>query len=89
MKLNVKAFVLTMSIFCALTIGLTGLGNLLWSGYGSTLLQILASLYPGYHASGTMGDLVVGILYALFDGAVMGLIFVFIYNALVGKESTA
>ena len=77
-------------IFYGLTIGLTGIANLIWSGYGSTFLQILASLYPGYNASGTIGDLIVGIVNALFDGAIMGLIFVCIYNTLFGnKESTA
>ena len=89
MKLDVKAFVVTMGIFYGLTIGLTGIGNLIWCGYGSTFLQSLASVYPGYDAAGTIGDLIVGILYALFDGAVMGLIFVCIYNALVGRESPA
>jgi len=88
MKLNVKALVVTMGIFYGLTIGCIGIGNLISSGYGSTLLQIFASLYPGYDASGTIGDLIVGILYALFDGAVMGLIFVCIYNALVGKKES-
>ena len=90
MRLNVKAFVVAAGIFYGLTIGLTGIVNLIWSGYGATFLQMLASLYPGYDASGTIGDLIVGILNGLFDGAVMGLIFVCIYNALVGrKESMA
>ena len=90
MKLDVKAFVVAGGIFYGLTIGLPGILNLIWSGYGSAFLQMLASLYPGYDASGTIGDLIVGILNGLFDGAVMGLIFVLIYNSLVGnKESTA
>jgi hypothetical protein len=90
MKLDVKAFAVTAGIFWAAAIGLTGIGNLIWCGYGSAFLQIFASLYPGYQATGTVGDLIVGTLYALVDGAVMGLIFVCIYNAFVGnKESTA
>ena len=89
MKLDVKAFAVTVGIFWAGAICLTGMANLIWSGYGSAFLQMFASLYPGYQATGAVGDLIVGTLYALVDGAITGLIFVFIYNALVGKESTA
>ena len=55
-----------------------------------TFLQAMASVYPGYYASGSFGDLVVGTLYAFVDGAISGLIFACIYNLLVGhKKSTA
>ena len=88
MKLDVKAFVVTVGIFWGLAIGLTGIANLIWCEYGSAFLWVFASVYPGYDATGTIGDLIVGTLYALVDGAVTGLIFVCIYNTLVGKEST-
>lgn len=89
MKLNLKAFMLTAGIFWASAIFLTGIANLLISGYGSIFLQIFASVYPGYQASGSFGDLIIGTLYALVDGAFSGLIFAFLYNLLLGKESTA
>lgn len=89
MKLNVKAFMLTFGIFWALVVFLPGLGGLIWKGYGSAWSQLFASLYPGYQASGSFGDLIVGALYALVDGAVSGLIFVSIYNLLAGKGSAA
>jgi len=90
MKLDVKAFVVTAGILWAAAIGITGIGNLIWSGYGSAFLQTFASVYPGYQAAGTVGDLIVGTIYALVDGAVTGLILVCIYNALVSnKKSTA
>ena len=89
MKLNLKAFMLTAGIFWALAMLLTGIGNLLLSGFGSMFLQVIASVYPGYHASGSFGDLIIGTLYALVDGAFGGLIFAYLYNLLLGKESTA
>lgn len=89
MKLDVKAFVVTAGIFWAAAIGITGIANLICSGYGSAFLQLFASVYPGYDAAGTVADLIVGTLYALVDGAIAALIFVCIYNALVGKENTA
>lgn len=89
MKLNVKAFMLTFGVFWALALLLPGLGSLIWSGYGSAWMQVVASVYPGYHASGSVGDLLVGTLYALVDGAVSGLIFASVYNLLAGKEGAA
>jgi len=55
MKLNVKALAFTSAIVWALVIFLTGAANLVWEGYGSPLLQLLASLYPGYHAQRSLG----------------------------------
>jgi len=51
MKLNVKALALTAGILWALALFLTGLGNLIWSGYGEPFLKVMASVYPGYHAN--------------------------------------
>lgn len=85
MKLNIKALILTAAIVWGAAVLLTGLANLLWSGYGNTLLNIMASVYPGYHASGSVGDLIVGTLYALIDGALCGLVFGWLYNLFVGN----
>ncbi len=87
MKLNLKAFALTAGILCAAAMLLTGLANLIWTGYGVAFLQLMASLYPGYHADGTIFDLVMGTLYALVDGAIAGLVFGWLYNTFVGKRS--
>lgn len=89
MKLNLKALALTAGILWALAILITGIANLIWSGYGVGFLQIMASVYPGYHAAGSVGDLIVGTLYALVDGALCGLVFGWLYNLLTGTASTA
>ena len=89
MKLNLKAFALTTGILWGAAMLLTGLANLIWTGYGVAFLQLMASLYPGYHADGTIVDLVMGVLYALVDGAIAGLVFGWLYNVLVGKRSSA
>ncbi|MDZ7291597.1 MAG: hypothetical protein ONB44_16595 [candidate division KSB1 bacterium] len=88
MKLNLKALVLTAGILWAVAVFLTGLANLIWPAYGVTFLQAMASVYPGYHATRSFGDLIVGTWYALLDGAVVGLVFGWLYNLLVGKGST-
>lgn len=89
MKLNLKAFALTTGILWGAVMLLTGLANLIWAGYGVAFLQLMASLYPGYHADRTFLDLVVGTLYTLVDGAVVGLVFGWLYNTFVGKGSAA
>jgi len=89
MKLNLKALVLTAGILWALAIFLVGVLNLIWSGYGVAFLKLIASVYPGYHASSSIGDVIVGTLYAFVDGAICGLVFGWLYNLFVGKRRTA
>lgn len=89
MKLNLRAFILTVGILWAGALFLVGLTNLLCSGYGDAFLHMMASLYPGYRAAGTLGDLIVGTLYALVDALISGLIFGGLYNLLAGKFSAA
>ena len=49
---------------------------------------MLASIYPGYAASGSFGDVIVGSLYALVDAAILGLVFGWLYNLLAGRASS-
>jgi len=86
MRLNLKALSLTAGIIWALAVFLTGIANLIWSGYGDAFLNIIASLYPGFNAGGSFGDVIIGTLYAFVDGAACGLIFGWIYNLIVGKR---
>jgi hypothetical protein len=64
---------------------LTGLADLTWPGYGRAFLQLVASLYPGYNASGSIGDLILGVLWALADGALFGLFFALLYNRFLAQ----
>ena len=89
MKLNLKALALTAGILWALVILTTGIANLIWPGYGETFLKAMASLYPGYKAERYIGDVIVGSLYALVDGAFCGLVFGWVYNLFAGRGSTA
>lgn len=84
MRLNIRAMILAMGIIWGAVVLLTGLANLIWSGYGTVFLEILSSIYPGYRASGSLGDLVVGVLYALIDGGILGLVFAWLYNRFLG-----
>ena len=87
MKLNLKALTVTFAILWAGVLLVVGVANIVWSGYGMAFLQMMASIYPGYAASGSFGDVIVGSLYALVDGAIMGLILSGLYNFMAGKFS--
>jgi len=88
MKLNLKALSLAAGIIAATAILITGIANLIWEGYGTAFLQMMASVYPGYHASGTIGDLISGTLYGFVDGMVLGLAFGWLYNRLRVKRAS-
>ena len=80
MKLSVKAMAFGIGILWGAVVLFTGIANLLWSGYGTIFLQGMASVYPGYHASGSIGDLIIGVAYAVVDGGLFGLLLAWLYN---------
>ena len=79
MRLNPKALAIALGLICGAGIFLVGIGHLLWPGYGSGFLAFFSAIYPGYRVDG-FGDLIVGTLYGLVDGAVSGLVIAWIYN---------
>ncbi len=81
MKLSVKGLALTLGlVWGGLAMLLTGLANLIWPGYGGEFLKVMASVYPGYHATASFGQVIVGTLYGIVDGAVAGAVFAWVYN---------
>jgi hypothetical protein len=86
MNLNVKAVAIALGlVWGVLAMFLTGLvNNLIWPGYGQGFLEVMASVYPGYKASGGLGDVLVGTLYGFVDGAVIGAVYAWLYNRFAG-----
>ena len=80
MKLNVKALAFAGAILWGGCVFLMGIANLIWAGYGVHFLNFLASLYPGYSASRSFGEVVIVTLYALADGMIGSAIFAWLYN---------
>ena len=88
MKLNLKALTITMAIVWSGSVLIVGVAHAIWPGYGKAFLTMLASIYPGFTAAGTVGDAIVGSLYALFDAAVVTFIFGWLYNLIAGAKSS-
>lgn len=82
MKLDVKAFALTFGLLWGGAMLLVGVGNTFGNAYGQAFLVLMASVYPGYHATGTLGDAIVGALYGLVDGGIGGTVLALLYNCL-------
>jgi hypothetical protein len=82
MKFNVKALAIACAILWGGCVFLVGLANLIWSGYAVNFLQWLASFYPGYHATRSIGEVAIVTLYAIADGLIGGAVFGWLYNRL-------
>jgi len=85
MKFNVTALALTAGLIWGGAILVVGLANMIWPDYGSAFLQLMASIYPGYHPGNGMGSVIAGMLYATIDGAVGGMVFGWLYNWLAQR----
>ena len=79
MKLNTKALALASAILWGLAMLLMSLANLIWGSYGQ-FLQMMSSVYPGYHATRSIAEVIVGTLYGAGDGLVGGAVFAWLYN---------
>ena len=83
MHLSTRALAIVGAILWGGSILFSGLLNLLIPGYGLHFLQLISSVYPGFHAAGTLGDLLVGTIYGMVDGGIGGFVFGWLYNFLV------
>jgi hypothetical protein len=81
MKLSVKGMAFAVAILWGLgAMLITGLSNLIWPGYGREFLRLMSSVYPGYHATASLSQVIVGSLYGVVDGAGCGAILALLYN---------
>ena len=80
MKLNVKAFGLTLGIVWA--VSAFGMGiSAMTSGYGAKFVEVLGTVYIGYRA--TFPGSLAGAVWAFFDAGIGGVIIAWLYNKLV------
>jgi hypothetical protein len=87
MKLNVKAVAFASAVLWGiLAMFLTGVANLIWPSYGQNFLQLMASVYPGYSATPSFLQVIIGSLYGVADGAIGGALFAWLYNSSVATQ---
>ena len=89
MRLDIKALGFTFGIAWGGAMLFVGIANLMWLDYGSGFLELVASLYPGYAATASIGQVIIGTLYGFADGFIGGLILAWIYNVMAPAPTTA
>ena len=89
MKSNVSALALAAGLLWGAAIFMVALANMLWPEYGRAFLEVIDSIYPGYHTGTGFGSVISGTLYALLDGAVAGAILGWLYNRLAHRSVAA
>jgi ABC-type oligopeptide transport system substrate-binding subunit len=81
MRLSLKAMAIAAALLWGGAMLCVGLINLVDPNYGINFIQLTSSVYPWFHASRTMGNVLLGTVDGLIDGAIAGLIFALLYNA--------
>jgi hypothetical protein len=88
-KSNVSALALAAGLLWGAAIFMVALANMLWPEYGRAFLDVVGSIYPGYHPGTGFGSVISGTLYAVLDGAVAGFILGWLYNRLAHRSVAA
>ena len=89
MRLSVKVMTVVSAILwggCLLFVGLVNLGA---PSYGADFLRMMSSVYPGFHNTRTVGEVILGTIYGLADGAIAGCLFGWLYNRIAGMSTHA
>ena len=87
MKFSVKGLAFASAILWGAAMLGMGLANLIWANYGQQFLQMMASVYPSYHATRSVAEVIVGTLYGAVDGFIAGAIFAWLYNQFAGSSA--
>jgi hypothetical protein len=81
LRLSLKATAIAAGLIWGGAILCVGLINLVVPNYGTNFMQLTSSVYPWFHASRSIGNVIIGAVDGLIDGAIAGLIFALLYNA--------
>lgn len=89
MKLNTRAMAVASGLLWGGAVLAVGVANLIRPRYGQEFLRVVASIYPGYRARPNRGNVVVGISYAVVDGAIGGAALAWLYNSFVPEAQAS
>lgn len=87
MRLSPKSLAITLALLWGGGILCVGLINLARPTYGLPFLEMMSSVYPWFHGSRTIGDLAIGTIDGIVDGAVGGFIFAWVYNCFASEPA--
>ena len=87
MRLSVKGTTIAAALLWGGAILLVGLINLARPAYGTSFLTMIGSVYPRFHSSDKIVTVLISSVDGLFDGAIAGFLFAWLYNLLVDLTS--
>jgi hypothetical protein len=88
MRHPVKAITLTSALLWGGCMLLVGLINLAHASYGGEFLRMMSSVFPGADTARTLGRVVVGTVYGLAYGAIVGYLFACLLHVF-GEDRTS
>ena len=80
MRISPPALALTLGVLWGAAMLIMGVVHAIIPSYGSGFFDVMGSVYPGIEGSGTAGDVLLGTVYGLVDGALGGLLIAWVYN---------
>ncbi|HYL86787.1 MAG TPA: hypothetical protein VE263_21355 [Candidatus Angelobacter sp.] len=80
MRLSLKGMAIASGLIWGAAILCVAIIHLADPNYGVSFLQMTSSVYPGFHAAGTLGRIALGTVEGIVDGAITGLVLAWIYN---------
>ena len=84
MRISIKGLALAAGLLWGGLMLMVGFLHLIDSSYAVNFLEMMSSMYPGFHAAHSFGDLLLGAFYGFVDGGISGLLFGWLYNLLAG-----
>ena len=86
MRLSLRAMVMAGAILWGGAILLVGLINFFDPNYGVNFLQMTRSVYPWFHSTHALGNVLIGTIDGVVDGAIAALLFAWLYNIFAGER---
>ncbi len=80
MKLSIKALALSAAIIWGLALLIVSSANMIFPGYAVNFLEVVGSIYPGYHPGTGISSVIIGSLYGVVDAGIAAAIFAWLYN---------
>jgi hypothetical protein len=81
MQLSMRGLIISLGLIWGGAILCVGLVHLAIPSYGASFLEVVSSIYPGFHGARSVGDSFIGAGYALIDGGLGGFFVGWLYNA--------
>lgn len=89
MRLSIKGLTLSCGLLWGGALLCVGLIRLASPSYAAEFVAEISSIYPGYHGGTGLGDVLLGAVYGVIDGALGGFFFGWLYNLFSGQSAQA